>query len=566
MTLLLGFLTFLYALLSAGGCMKHQHKAVFDTPFSHEKECAILHDLVNKITEGTSAVGVMLASQLAHSLIDRPSTKTFDLLVDLNPGTEYDARDFYRLRQIQALFSKREEIPGIKVDRRQAALEKFLESEWKCYETNKVLRSAEGRKDRAALFLQMQRKISAILGPCPDVAELPFAFGPGSNVGCSKKTSVRNKLMADATATEAAARLFIPVADQFHAWPGLKRLRLISGSNWTSVPKSFKTDRGINVEPLLNSFIQKGIGAVMRQRLARAGVNLDDQQPNQLLAQLGSTMHESEHGLATIDLSMASDLISYQLVLDLLPWDWFCLLDAARSPTVTLPDKRKFVLEKFSAMGNAYTFELESLIFYALLSAVCGDHSVISVYGDDLICPVAKYDQVLDALTLIGAIPNARKSFATGAFRESCGKDFWHGTNVRACYVKRSLSIQEIYRLHNYFHRTGWIDPSFLVDYLPSSARNFGPDGYGDGHMIGNFQRKRDKRGWEPFCVFKTYQAIPRADYRPLESDFGALLYSIKGSDDPDKSRSLTSDTMWYERSLKPRYKLSTVRVQCGHL
>lgn len=542
--------------------MERSLKVTFDAPFDKTKECAILSQLVTTIAGDTSSMGVRLASQLALSLIARPTQQTYDLLTDLNPDPSYTEADFYRLRQIQALFSKRENIPGIEVDRRQAALDKFLESEEVCYQMNRSLRTRAGRNDRAALFLHMQRKIADILGTCPTIDDIPFAFGPGSNVGCSKLTSVRRKLMAPVTATEGAAWLFEPLVHQFNAWPGLNKLRVVHGSNWTSVPKSFKTDRGINVEPILNSFVQKGIGRVIREKLRNVGVNLDDQQPNQLLAQLGSTMYESQHGLATIDLSMASDNISYQLVLELLPLDWFSLLDSFRSPMVKMPNGRYRVLEKFSSMGNGYTFELESLIFYAVLSVVCGDDEIISVYGDDLICPTKYYDQVLDALHLIGATVNTRKSFASGPFRESCGKDFWKGTNVRPCFLKSDLSIKEIFRLHNYFRRTGWIDPGFLIDHIPTRARLYGPDGCGDGHLLGETPIHNDKRGWMGFYRFKTYQAIPLKRTEPLESDAGAALYGISGRyewfDEPTLP---ATSTMFTERSMRPRYRVCTIRV-----
>ena len=70
--------------------------------------------------------------------------------------------------------------------------------------------------------------------------------------------------------------------------------------------------------------------------------------------------------------------------------DWFELLDRFRTGSVTYRDKI-IKLNKFSSMGNSYTFELESLIFYSLAVATCShlgiDPRDVSVYGDDVIIP-----------------------------------------------------------------------------------------------------------------------------------------------------------------------------------
>jgi hypothetical protein len=192
-------------------------------------------------------------------------------------------------------------------------------------------------------------------------------------------------------------------------------------------------------------------------------------------------------------------------------------------------------------MGNGATFELESLIFYSLLWSVCcqDEERTISVYGDDLICPSDCYDEVLDALSLLGFVPNDEKSFGSGPFRESCGKDYWAGTNVRPVYVKDGVSTKEIFRLHNFFKRSGWLPdlPHQLLSFIPKQDRLFGPDGYGDGHLIwDNAPRPvRDKRGWEPFHVVTTWQAKPRTVKSPLSSDYGAFLLLRSNTLGPDE-------------------------------
>ena len=162
---------------------------------------------------------------------------------------------------------------------------------------------------------------------------------------------------------------------------------IVPGNSITTVPKSSKTDRVIAIEPLLNMFVQKGIGGMIRRRLKRVGIDLDSQKRNQELAKLGSLSKT----LATIDLSSASDTISLGLVEWLVPADWVLAMKICRSPIGTLPSGERIRYQKISSRGNGFTFELESMIFYALTRAVAEsmDESVrdIAVFGDDIIAP-----------------------------------------------------------------------------------------------------------------------------------------------------------------------------------
>jgi hypothetical protein len=97
-------------------------------------------------------------------------------------------------------------------------------------------------------------------------------------------------------------------------------------------------------------------------------------------------------------------------------------------------------LEKFSSMGNGFTFELETIIFACLARSVItlsgGDPTLVKCYGDDLIVPATNYRDVLAALRMFGFEPNTKKTFGEGPFRESCGGDFWGGVPVRAHYLE----------------------------------------------------------------------------------------------------------------------------------
>lgn len=280
--------------------------------------------------------------------------------------------------------------------------------------------------------------------------------------------------------------------------------RVFDGNKVQCVPKNWKTDRTIAIEPSLNMYFQKGIGVVLRRRLKRVGIDLDDQTINQRHALLGSVNDDR----ATLDLSMASDTISHELVCQLLPPDWLLALEQCRSPVGVLPSGKKIVYRKFSSMGNGYTFELESLIFWALSSAVTelfgGDASLVSVYGDDLVVDKYVAPPLCDVLSYCGFTINDSKSFVEGPFRESCGKHYRLGKDVTPFYVKRPVDrLSELFLLHNKLYR--WavrisdrmtdVDKETVVDilreirsYAPTAWRRPRiPDGTGDGAFIGTF-------------------------------------------------------------------------------
>lgn len=230
--------------------------------------------------------------------------------------------------------------------------------------------------------------------------------------------------------------------------------QLIEYMRVVTVDKDSKTKRTIGAEPTLNTYVQQGIGRTIRQRLRRVGVDLDDQSVNQYWARVAVDL-----GLATVDLSSASDLISYWLVELLLPPDWFNLLDMARSGYALMPGGDKPIsLSKFSSMGNGYTFELESLIFYAIASVVTEEvravPAIVSVYGDDIIIPGAAYGRLCEVFQVLGFKVNPEKSFASGMFYESCGEHYFGGANVTPVYQKELLcDLPELVRAANRLYR-----------------------------------------------------------------------------------------------------------------
>lgn len=352
------------------------------------------------------------------------------------------------------------------IDTRAVALEKWRLSEQRCGETNALFRNHRfrpfpGRVE--GLLFEAQRKISMVLGRLHYPAVFSGCkWGPGATFDLGRTDATPDKKISQAISVTARALPFLRAdLESDPHWAAvilgcipegpfsLTRdcFNIVRGSRFLTVPKSAKTDRCIAAEPTGNSFLQQGIHAYIRRRLKRFGVDLDDQSINQQLAQDAYSC-----GLSTLDLSAASDTISRELVRHLLPFDWYELLNAVRSHE-TLVDGQWIQTEKFASMGNAFCFELETLIFWALASSASGvSRSVdgISVYGDDIIVPRRSYDEVVNLLTLCGFEVNNKKSFKDGYFFESCGKHYHRGREVTPVYQKEVLSHpSEFIRAHN---------------------------------------------------------------------------------------------------------------------
>lgn len=219
----------------------------------------------------------------------------------------------------------------------------------------------------------------------------------------------------------------------------------------TFVPKDAKTERTIGIGGCLDIYCQLAVKAEMQDKLKAVGVDLTCQERNKNMAQQGSMYaflangETNENQFSTIDMAMASDTISFEIVKLLLPPLWFAVLDDLRFKRGRRGSD-VFVYNKFSAMGNGFTFPLESLIFWALAKASIQDaglsckQSDIAVYGDDIIVRKKTLPHVLSALTWAGFTVNSEKSFYEGLFKESCGGDYFKGIDVRPFYLKRRIN------------------------------------------------------------------------------------------------------------------------------
>lgn len=423
--------------------------------------------------------------------------------------------------------------------KRDAAIEKLRSAEQHCSLQASRFRSSRSeaisfRLTGDAISHGAAAKIRRVLGEfswedCVDRCD----FGPGASTKLPRRRSDRWHKFGShpdiSTECEELARAYFlgerPAWGRFLSDKYGSLYTICDSNRITTVPKNYKTDRPIAIEPLLNMFFQKGIGSCIRSKLRTVGQDLNDQTRNQVLA-----LQASKDGrYATIDLSSASDTISTWVVEHLLPPDWYAALEQCRTRYGVLDSGERLLYRKFSSMGNGFTFELESLIFWGICSYVVDviaddmgtEERLVSVYGDDIIVPVDAAAQVMRALELFGFIPNDSKShiMAANPFRESCGMHGFWGQDVTPFYIRGPIkSLTDLFLLHNNVMRWSMkrcyaSRDARLMD-LCTWLRSHAPDkwrkpricdGYGDGAFIGSFDectpRLIRKRGWQGYRV-----------------------------------------------------------------
>lgn len=514
-------------------------KADFTSTLSRTESLVILQGIARKCRDRGGEI-----SSYLFSLVEREQWS--DLLSFEVPYDTMSLEDVLYSRQILALYQKADFLP-LGLDLKKLAVEKFETSESQCRDANSRLRRF--REHDSAVFpdgqvvhvlLEASRIAQAVLGPLPSLEDLKLEFGPGATTSTKGSHACPRQKLGDPL---ACSHELSPWVGQLLAQlPPIASLHAVESTDdsWICnvevqpgklmfVPKDAKSLRSIVVEPVLNGLLQKGLGTYMKDRLMRAGLNLFDQGNNQRLAWEGSLNGK----FATIDFSMASDTISKEAVFLLLPYDWAEALRSARTGTVALGE-RLFQLEKFSSMGNAYTFELESLMFWALALATCKVvrcSSTVSVYGDDVVLPTEAVHLYTTVTKFLGFTVNEKKTYRSGGFRESCGADWFFGNNVRPFYQRKLISNQSLFAMHNFFLRNGERELAAYVQELTHpEIRLFGPDGHGDGHLIGDYSlmqsRSIRRNGWEG-GKFATWITKARRITKPCPGDAALPVYSV---------------------------------------
>lgn len=458
-----------------------------------------LREVVKVLSAMCTAVGTPRA--LAIDML--AANGEWDQLVSLtcDPKHYSNAESYYGDRQVTDFLRKMKNLP-LTVDLHKAAVDTFIKCEKMCYKSNERLSpfiqpgslylDDNGARIKSGIISRIRAEIREILGPLP--ARLYGRLGPGATFSDKgRSVTVPHKFSSVPSLTRSVAPYLRYWDDKWNSIHNDRggSLNLVRGNRFTSVPKDSTKNRGICIEPALNLWFQLSVGSIIRRKLKqKRDICLDSgQEVHRRLACLASR----DGTLATLDLSNASDTISRNLVRLLLPSDWFSLLDDLRSP-FTYVEGAWHRLEKFSSMGNGFTFELETLIFYSICRAITGSEDVWC-YGDDMIIPTEFFGDVVAALEFFGFEVNRTKSFGSGPFRESCGGDFFFGTVVRPYYLKEAPNGPEDWiAVANGLYRAGCCSelgsPRFRVirkardlalRAIPSSIRRCrGPECLGD--------------------------------------------------------------------------------------
>lgn len=405
------------------------------------KKSNVTDRLIGTFLLGLAQTGRAIPKAVFRSWLN---STTPDVL--LNPASYGDPKDFaLDYQSVRFLKKFPRGLVSARV-REQKAIEKFLDCEGSCGESNHRILHLNRCGDAwlVGALESARQYIHSVLGDFSWDLALPHCdFGPGASIGIKRSQShVVNKIgnPYPTVTGECLALLKAYMAWAPRMGMHLEDITICRGSKVTTVPKDAKIDRVIAIEPQWNMFFQKGIGGLIRRRLERAGLGLDTQATrNREFARIGSR----DGTFATIDLSSASDSIGLELVRFLLPPDWFTAMMITRSHRAIVNGEEVF-LRKISSMGNGFTFELESLIFLALARAV-SPHCARSVnvdvatFGDDIICRPEIVNDLTAVLNFCGFKVNPEKSFTAGPFRESCGGHFFDGFDVTPYHLDKEI-------------------------------------------------------------------------------------------------------------------------------
>jgi len=347
-------------------------------------------------------------------------------------------------------------------------------------------------------------------------------------------------------------------------------------SRVVAVPKTLKTPRIIAIEPSCMQYTQQAVAEPLVQllesdSLSGSFVGFTQQGPNQDLARRGSV----DGSLATLDLSEASDRVSNQLVKHMLH-GYTHLSDAVqacRSLRADVPGYGFTPLTKFASMGSALCFPIEAMVFTTVvflgiesarehplsakdLKSLVGQ---VRVYGDDIIVPVEYAESVASALTLYGFKVNQHKSFWTGKFRESCGKEYFDGhdvsiVKVRSVLPKRRRDVVELISTVSLRNQLYWFGCDRAVRRLDERLEGilkFFPYVSQDSPLLGRETAVDGLtvNGWDPRTqvpTVKGWKVDSKLPLSNLSEEFALLKYFLKRSVEPYAKKHL-------ERSGRPR-------------
>ncbi|DAD50032.1 TPA_asm: RNA-directed RNA polymerase [ssRNA phage Gerhypos.2_1] len=319
-----------------------------------------------------------------------------------------------------------------------------------------------------------------------------------------------------------------------------------------TVPKTLKTPRIIAIEPTCMQYMQQALKTLIVDGFQRfdplsSMIGTDDQTPNRRMAMEGSLSGD----LATLDLSEASDRVSNQHVLDLFSSHPLLLgaVQATRSRKADVPGHGVLRLAKFASMGSALCFPVEAMVFLTIIFlGIEREHSAplsgkdiesfcqqVRVFGDDLIVPRDYVLSVVDELHTFGYRVNIGKSFWTGRFRESCGREYYDGQDISIVKIRQLLPTRRqdasgviaAVSLRNQLYWAGlWRSADWMDTYLRKLIHHFpnvSPSAplLGRESVLGYQFQKLDPYTHGP--LVKGYYVSAKPPLDPLEGS-GALL------------------------------------------
>ena len=366
-----------------------------------------------------------------------------------------------------------------------------------------------------------------------------------------------------------------------------------------TVPKTQKTPRIIAVEPTCMQYMQQAIQEAIyewvdKDYILHNLIGFLDQEPNQELSLRGSMTGD----LATLDLKEASDRVSNLLVRSMLSNHPHLLdaVDATRSRTADVPGHGVIPLAKFASMGSALCFPIEAMVFITLIflgiekelkrpltrKDVKSFLGKVRVFGDDIIVPKEYTHSVVRELEAFGFLVNSSKSFWTGKFRESCGKEYYDGQDVSITKVRRVLPTQRrdaneviaTASLRNRLYRAGlWGSVRFLDGWFKELSVPWPPvgdaspalgrhtflrisyaDSLGQGHLERDGSGTRGSSNYPPVRwdrdlhrpLVKAYKVTAVLPVNKADDTAALLKFFLKRGDLPSEEGHL-------ERSGRPR-------------
>jgi hypothetical protein len=352
----------------------------------------------------------------------------------------------------------------------------------------------------------------------------------------------------------------------------------------TLVPKTLKTPRIIAQEPTAMQYAQQSLLEVILEGLRaeheeirkshylRSFLGFDDQTINNRMALEGSLSGDS----ATLDLSDASDRVSNELVMELLRNHLHLreAVAACRSTKAHVPIVDRVIeLNKYASMGSALCFPMEAMMFLVMVFVgieeglarpltgkdIYAFIGKVRIYGDDIIIPVEFVRPVLRSLERFGARVNDTKSFWTGKFRESCGKEYYDGNDVSIVKLNHLLptnrqdaaGIKSMVAFRNHLYFGGyWATCSWLDGYILDLIRHFpvvlpSSPVHGRHSFLGYETQRMCTRLFRP--LVKGWVDDPRIPENPLDGTGALLKFFLKRGGQP------SADEKHLERSGRPQ-------------